>query len=52
MLRVFHDNDGDFQFHSEENPDIENSRLITLESLVRQDPAKNVNLLLTHSQEF
>jgi hypothetical protein len=41
ILRVYHNEDGDWQFHSEENPDIENSKIVTIESLVKLDPTLN-----------
>lgn len=41
ILWVYHNEDGDWQFHSEENPDIENSKIVTIESLVKLDPTLN-----------
>jgi hypothetical protein len=41
ILTVYHNADGDWQFHSEEDPSIEDAKLVTLEQLVKKDPTLN-----------
>lgn len=41
ILNVFHNEDGDWQFHSEEDPQIEDARLVSLEALVKLDRSLN-----------
>ena len=41
ILYVYHDQDGDWQFHSEKEPNKENGITVSLESLVKKDPTLN-----------
>lgn len=41
ILYVYHNRDGDWQFHSSLNPDLGNARLVALEQLVRKDKTLN-----------
>ena len=41
VLWVYHNRDGDWQFHSEEDPEIENARIVCLEDLIKDDPSLN-----------
>lgn len=41
IVRVYHNDDGDWQFHSEEEPAPENTVLVSLESLVLKDQSLN-----------
>jgi len=41
ILYVYHNEDGDWQFHSSIDPDINDGRLVSLESLVKKDPSLN-----------
>jgi hypothetical protein len=41
ILYVYHDEDGDWQFHSEYEPNIEDVKLVCLEQLVKKDPSLN-----------
>lgn len=50
ILRVYHNEDGDWQFHSEEYPNIENSRIVCLEDLVKKDPSLNEIHYLNYGQ--
>lgn len=50
ILWVYHNEDGDWQFHSEENPEIKNSKIVTLESLVKKDPTLNEIYYLNFGQ--
>jgi hypothetical protein len=50
ILRVYHNKDGSWQFHSEEFPIIENSKIICLEKLVKKDPSLNEIHYLNYGQ--
>ena len=50
ILWVYHNEDGDWQFHSEDNPEIKNSKIVTLESLVKKDPTLNEIYYLNFGQ--
>lgn len=50
ILRVYHNEDGDWQFHSEEDPKIEDAVLVSLESLVKADPTLNELYYLNYGQ--
>lgn len=41
VLYVYHNEDGDWQFHSEAKPDSEHARIVCLEELVRMDNSLN-----------
>lgn len=41
ILFVYHNEDGDWQFHSEEDPDLDHAKLVCLEDLVQKDPTLN-----------
>ncbi len=41
ILWVYHNEDGDWQFHCEEYPEIDNARVVSLEPLVKNDPSLN-----------
>jgi len=41
ILYVYHDEDGDWQFHSSSDPDMNDAKLVSLESLVKKDPSLN-----------
>lgn len=41
VLYVYHNEDGDWQFHSSANPDVNDAKLVSLESLVKLDPTLN-----------
>jgi hypothetical protein len=41
ILSVYHNKDGDWQFHSEEFPEIENSKIVCIENLVKDDKSLN-----------
>ena len=41
ILYVYHNDNGDWQFHSEFEPNIEDSKLVCLEQLVKRDPTLN-----------
>ena len=41
ILSVYHNKDGDWQFHSEEYPEIENSKIVCLADLVKNDKSLN-----------
>ena len=50
ILRVYHDKDGEWQFHSEAFPKIENSRIVCLEHLVEKDKSLNKIHYLNYGQ--
>lgn len=50
ILRVYHNRDGDWQFHSEEYPEIENSKIVCIENLVKKDPSLNEIHYLNYGQ--
>lgn len=50
ILWVYHNNDGDWQFHSEEYPIADDAKIVTLESLVSKDPSLNDIYFLGHGQ--
>lgn len=41
ILYVYHNEDGDWQFHSSSDPDINDAKLVSLESLVKKDSSLN-----------
>jgi Domain of unknown function (DUF4262) len=41
ILYVYHNEDGEWQFHSEQEPDWEDAKLVSLESITRLDPGVN-----------
>lgn len=41
ILYVYHNEDGDWQFHSSDNPDIDDAKLVALEEIVKIDPTIN-----------
>lgn len=41
ILYVYHNADGDWQFHSEYEPDLNDSKLVALEEIVKIDPSVN-----------
>ena len=41
VLHVFHDEEGDWQFHSSQEPDASQAALVALGELVRLDPTLN-----------
>lgn len=41
ILYVYHNTDGDWQFHSSDNPDIEMAKLVSLQALTNLDPTIN-----------
>jgi len=50
ILWVYHNEDGDWQFHSEENPNLDNAKLVSLESLVQMDSTLNEIYYLNFGQ--
>lgn len=50
ILWVYHDEEGDWQFHSEENPNLDNAKLVSLESLVEMDSTLNEIYHLNYGQ--
>lgn len=38
---VYHNEDGDWQFHSEQDPNINNAKIVCLDELVKMDPTLN-----------
>lgn len=50
VLSVYHNSDGDWQFHSEEFPDVENAKIVCLEYLVEQDQSLNEIFYLNYGQ--
>lgn len=50
ILWVYHNDDGDWQFHSEGNPDLEHAKIVSLESLVHIDPSLNEIYYLNFGQ--
>ena len=41
ILYVYHNRDGDWQFHSSDDPDIDDAQLVALESITKIDPTVN-----------
>ena len=41
ILYVYHNDDGDWQFHSEREPDLDDVKLVSLESITKLDPGVN-----------
>ncbi|AZQ64016.1 DUF4262 domain-containing protein [Flammeovirga pectinis] len=50
ILWVYHTHDGDWEFHSEEHPDIDNVQTITLGDLVQKDKSLNDVHILSYGQ--
>lgn len=50
ILWVYHTHEGDWEFHSEEYPDIENVQVITLGNLVLKDTSLNDVHILSYGQ--
>ena len=50
ILWVYHNDDGDWQFHSEENPNLDNAKLVSLENIVKLDPTLNEIYYLNFGQ--
>jgi hypothetical protein len=50
ILWVYHNDDGDWQFHSEEDPQIADSKIVCLEDLVKADPTLNEIYYLSFGQ--
>ncbi len=47
---VFHNEDGDWQFHSEQDPDQKRARIVCLEELVKKDPSLNEIYYLNYGE--
>lgn len=47
---VYHNDDGDWQFHSEQNPDLNNVKLVCLEELVKKDRTLNEIYYLNYGE--
>ena len=47
---VYHNEDGDWQFHSEQEPDLNNAKLVCLEELVKGDPTLNEIYYLNYGE--
>ena len=47
---VYHDDDGAWQFHSEEAPDLGNAKLVCLDDLVQRDPTLNEIYYLNYGE--
>lgn len=41
ILFVYHNEDGDWQFHSSNNPHVEDAKLVSLETITKMDPSIN-----------
>lgn len=41
ILYVYHNEDGEWQFHSEQEPDLDDAKLVSLESITKLDPGVN-----------
>ena len=50
ILWVYHNEDGDWQFYSEENPNLDNAKLVSLESIVNLDSTLNEIYYLNFGQ--
>lgn len=50
ILWVYHDDDGEWQFHSNKDSKIENALLVSLESIVKLDPSINEIYNLNYGQ--
>lgn len=50
ILFVYHNEDGDWQFHSEEDPDLNKSKLVCLEELVKKDLTLNEVYYLNYGE--
>jgi len=50
ILWVHHNENGDWQFHNKENPDLDNALLVSLESIVKLDPSLNQLYELNYGQ--
>lgn len=48
ILYVYHNEDGDWQFHSLENPNIDDARLVSLEEITIIDPSVNTIFFLQY----
>lgn len=47
---VYHNDDGDWQFHSEQDPDLNNAKLVCLEELVKMDSTLNEIYYLNYGE--
>lgn len=47
---VYHNEDGDWQFHSEQEPNLKNARMVCLEDLVKKDPSLNEIYYLNYGE--
>ncbi|MEO1513543.1 MAG: DUF4262 domain-containing protein [Bacteroidota bacterium] len=50
ILRVSHEEEGGWQFHSELEPDVKNARVVSLGELVKRDPSLNELFYLNYGQ--
>lgn len=50
ILYVYHDADGYWQFHTSANPDLGNSMIVSLESMLKLDPSLNELFTLEYGQ--
>jgi hypothetical protein len=50
ILHVYHDEDGDWQFHSEAEPNMDHAKVVSLDSMVKKDPTINALYDLTYGQ--
>ena len=41
ILFAYHNEDGDWQFHSEEEPNLDNAKIVALEQITKRDPSVN-----------
>ncbi len=47
---VYHNEDGDWQFHSEQEPNLEHAKVVCLEDLVNRDPSLNEIYYLNYGE--
>lgn len=50
ILRAYHNQDGDWQFHHENDPDIEDAKAVALSEIVKIDPSLNEIYYLNYGQ--
>ncbi|RFS21335.1 DUF4262 domain-containing protein [Chitinophaga silvatica] len=50
ILYVYHNEDGDWQFHSEEDPDLDDAKLVAFEQITLIDPSVNQLYHLTYNR--
>ena len=51
ILYVYHNNDGDWQFHSCDDPDVEDAKLVSLEQIVKLDSSVNEVYFLQYGEK-